>query len=217
MLPHVNHGSAERPEVLDRIEPCNRAYHRDLVPDPQTIAYGGAIGLTRYRSRLDSVVDHANRPARKTFFDEVRAKVSGDSEDTARHTGEQPVRDAPLPRRLRIGEPPVLGEHHAQTSTPHPCETAVDERRIVVAVNNVRVVPAGGIGNGAPERRPEAGAASQFLHGNAARLELRRPRALLIETTHRHRQIRVQPLHELQHQALGAARVQAEHELQHPR
>jgi hypothetical protein len=38
----------------------------------------------------------------------------------------------------------------------------------VVAVNDVRVVPAGGIGNGAPERRPESGTASQLLYSNIA-------------------------------------------------
>jgi hypothetical protein len=69
--------------------------------------------------------------------------------------------------------------------------------------------------DGAAQRRLEPLAAAKGGHTDVLAPQHLAPAASLIEATHGHRQLRTKPSHELDHEPLGSAWIEAQNHLQH--
>jgi hypothetical protein len=108
----------------------------------------------------------------------------------------------------------MLGENQAQGRVRQAREGAVDERGVVVCMHDARAMLARQPGEREAEARVESGLASQRMDLDAARLELWRPGAALVETAHSRGHVAVQALGQRHHKAFGAAGVQTEDDLE---
>jgi len=110
----------------------------------------------------------------------------------------------------------VLGEDNGRTAGPDARQAAVNERRIMMRVNDGRPVFPRQCGDTSTKRRAEAGATMQRVNSNPALAQHRGPRPGVVETTNHRRHLDVQPSSELHDELLGSARVQAEDRLEDP-
>ena len=100
--------------------------------------------------------------------------------------------------------------------TPEPRQATVDEWRVVMAVNDLCVVLRGRPGDRATQRWSEAARAVKGSDFNAVSADRAGPCPFIVQAADRHGNLALKARHHLQHQAFGAARVQAQDDLQDP-
>ena len=165
---------------------------------------------------VDAVVDHAHLRCGEALADQVLPQFSETANTRARRRAEERGWPAGASATAARRQPPVLGEHDRRIAAATArASAAVDERRVVMAVKHGRVMRRAAAATARPSDGCEARVAAERGDRMPARLELVGPRACLVETAHRHRHIAPQAPHQLHHQPLGSAGIEAEDDLQH--
>src|SRR4051812_36268217 len=103
-----------------------------------------------------------------------------------RETRQDPVDVAPLRRRRRVTDAAVLGEDDAQVRPPDPREHAVDERRIVMAVDDIRPYASRDGRDPPAERWGESRPPPERHDFDAFAPQVLGPGARFVEAAHRH-------------------------------
>src|SRR5580765_71367 len=130
----------ERWQVFDGIEPGDGADHSRPLIDAELPPYTGASRGVRQRSDVDAVVDDVHLVGGEAFRDEMLLQLRRDRDDSTRRMREDAIRSTPLRRRPRIAQPPVFGEDDFQMRRPQPRDRRVDERRVMMAMDDAGVV-----------------------------------------------------------------------------
>ena len=97
---------------------------------------------------------------------------------------------------------------------PEPGDAAVDERRIVMAVDSCCVVPVREPGDFVPELRLKTGVATKRHDLYVLRSQFLAPGTFVVDAANGHWNLGREPPDDVHHKALGAARMQTEDHLQ---
>src|SRR5262245_13473771 len=107
----------------------------------------------------------------------------------------------------------MFGEDHLETRPPKTREAAVHEWRVLVRVNQIRVVPARGARDLPAEPRPEPLRSTHCVDFAPSGLNPAGPQPRLLEADHHHRHLGVESGDELEHEPFRASGVEAEDDL----
>src|SRR2546428_6826433 len=108
----------------------------------------------------------------------------------------------------------MFGEHELQVRAAERSDTSVHERRVLMAMNDGGSMAFSELRDAIAERGTKSHVAMQGDHFDAAVGHFRSESARAVEATDRHPEPLLQLSTELDDEALGSARIEAEHDLQ---
>ena len=165
-LAHRRERLEQRHQILDRIEPRHGGDDERPIVEAEQLLAARRSAVDGRGGRLDAVVHHAHPLARKARVDHVVAQLVRHGDDRCRRTATASgFTSRRFQRRRRVRQPAVLGVDDLQPPVPHRRDAPVDERRVLMAVQDVdlrarrqtarsRVRPPAGIPDGGAAPSP---------------------------------------------------------------